>query len=125
MKAVLLVIYLIGAICTAWCLSVPTVSREHRSFLRVCFVIWPFIVTAFGVFVLLALLAHWLSPLRVTERISSKAPPPPRPTLETTPRPGYRPLRPVVGGMKNGVSDEDVHPRARDRGASVSRTDHG
>ena len=59
MKAVLLVIYLIGAICTAWCLSVPTVNREHRSFLRVCFVIWPFIVTVFGVFVLLALLAHW------------------------------------------------------------------
>jgi hypothetical protein len=58
-KAVLLVIYLIGAICTAWCLSVPTVSLEHRSFLRVCFVIWPFIVTVFGVFVLLALLAHW------------------------------------------------------------------
>lgn len=58
-KAVLLVIYLIGAICTAWCLSVPTVNREHRSFLRVCFVIWPFIVTVFGVFVLLALLAHW------------------------------------------------------------------
>ena len=86
-KAVLLVIYLIGAICTAWCLSVPTVSREHRSFLRICFVIWPFIVTVFGVFVLLALLAHWydgwISPLRVTERISSKALPPlPRPTLE-------------------------------------------
>ena len=64
MKAVLLVIYLIGAICTAWCLSVPTVSGEQRSFLRVYFaiwpiVIWPFTVTVLGVLVLLALLAHW------------------------------------------------------------------
>jgi hypothetical protein len=58
-KAVLLVIYLIGAICTAWCLSVPTVSGERRSFLRVSFVIWPFTVTVFGVLVLLALLVHW------------------------------------------------------------------
>ncbi len=34
-------------------------NREHRSFLRVCFVIWPFIVTVSGMFVLLALLAQW------------------------------------------------------------------
>jgi hypothetical protein len=87
-KAVLLVIYLIGAICTAWCLSVPTVSREHRSFLRVCLVIWPFIVTVFGVFALLALLAEWYNDRlalarMVTERISSKAPTPLScPTLE-------------------------------------------
>ena len=55
MKAVLLVIYLIGAICTAWCLTVPSVSGEQRSFLRVSFVIWPFTVTVFGVLVLLGL----------------------------------------------------------------------
>ena len=65
MKAVLLVAYLIGAICTAWCLSVPTVSGEERSFLRVYFVIWPFTVTVLGVLVLLALLAHWYDRLAV------------------------------------------------------------
>jgi hypothetical protein len=57
-KAVLLVIYLIhriGAICTAWCLSVPTVGGELHSFLRVSFVVWPFTVTVFGVLVVFAL----------------------------------------------------------------------
>ena len=66
MKAVLLVIYLIGAICTAWCLTVPSVSGEQRSFLRVSFIIWPFTVAVFGVLVLLALLAHWYDRLALT-----------------------------------------------------------
>ena len=84
MKAVLLVVYLIGAICTAWCLSVPTVSGEQRSFLRVYFVIWPFTVTVFGVLVLLALLAHWYDRLAVAlTRHREGFQQPPVATLET------------------------------------------
>jgi hypothetical protein len=120
-KAVLLVFYLIGAICTAWGLTVPSVSGEQRSFLRVSFVIWPFTVAVFGVLVLLALLAHWYDRLALTLTgyravFQLSSPPLSRTTLETTP---------VVRGTKNGVSNEDVHPCARDHGASVSRTDHG
>ena len=88
-KAVLLVIYLIGAICTAWCLSVPTVSREHRSFLRICFVIWPFIVTVFGVFVLLALLAHWYDRLDLAPT-GHRADFQQSPAAAATPDPGKR-----------------------------------
>ena len=40
-KPVLLVVYLIGAVCTAWCLNVPTVSRELRPFLSISSIIWP------------------------------------------------------------------------------------
>ena len=52
MKPVLLVVYLVGAVCAAWCLNVPTVS--------------PFTVTVFGVLVLLALLAHWYDRMALT-----------------------------------------------------------
>ena len=41
MKPVLLVVYLIGAVCTAWCLNVLTVSRELRPFLGISSIIWP------------------------------------------------------------------------------------
>jgi hypothetical protein len=120
-KEVLLVIYLTGAICTDWCLTVPSVSGEQRSLLRVSFVIWPFTVAVLGVLVVLALLAHWYDrvALTLTSRRSDfrlSSPPLSRTTLETTP---------VVRGPKNGVSDEDVHPCARGHGASVSRTGHG
>ena len=118
MKAVLLVIYLIGAICTAWCLSVPTVNREHRSFLRVCFVIWPFIVTVFGVFVLLALLAHWYDGLALAPT-GHGADFQQSPAAAATPDAGKRLQGQDTcrsgrwsGGVKNGVSDEDAHPRS-------------
>jgi hypothetical protein len=54
-KAVFLVLYLIGAICTAWCLGAPIVSGKWSWFLRVSFVIWTFTMTVFGVLVLLGL----------------------------------------------------------------------
>jgi hypothetical protein len=38
-------------------------SREQRPFVSV--VVWPFTVTVFGLFVLLALLAHWYDRLAV------------------------------------------------------------
>lgn len=59
MKMELLIIYLVGAICTSWGLSVPSMSREQRPFLSISSVVWPFTVTVFGLFVLFALLAHW------------------------------------------------------------------
>ena len=59
MKAVFLVIYLLGAIGTAWCLSPRIAGGDRRAFLSVSSVLWPFTVTVFGVIVLLALLAHW------------------------------------------------------------------
>jgi hypothetical protein len=55
--AVLLIIYLVGAICTAQRLSLPTMSREQRPLVGA--VVWPFTMTVFGLLVLLALLAHW------------------------------------------------------------------
>jgi hypothetical protein len=58
-KAVFLVIYLLGAIGTAWCLSPRIAGGDRRAFLSVSSVLWPFTVTVFGVIVLLALLAHW------------------------------------------------------------------
>lgn len=115
MKAVLLIIYLIGAICTAWCLSVPTVSAERHSFLRVSFVIWPFTVTVFGVLVLLASLAHWYDRLALA-LTGHRADFQQSPAAAATPDAGndsqarIQAARPVVGGMKNGVSDEDVYP---------------
>jgi hypothetical protein len=60
---VLFIIYLVGAIWTARRLNVPTMSREQRPFLSA--VVWPFTVTVFGLFVLLALLAHWYDRLAV------------------------------------------------------------
>ena len=66
MKPVLLVVYLTGAVCTAWCLSVPNVSRERRPFLSISSIIWPFTLTVFGVLVLLALLAHLYDRMALT-----------------------------------------------------------
>ena len=63
MTIVLFIIYLVGAICTARRLSVPTMSREQRPFVSA--IVWPFTVTVFGLFVLLALLAHWYDRLAV------------------------------------------------------------
>jgi hypothetical protein len=39
-------------------------SREQRPFVNA--IVWPFTVTVFGLFVLLALLAHWYDRLAVT-----------------------------------------------------------
>jgi hypothetical protein len=61
--AVLFIIYLVGAIWTARRLSVPTMSHEQRPFVSA--VVWPFTVTVLGLFVLLALLAHWYDRLAV------------------------------------------------------------
>jgi len=85
--AILLVIYLVGVICTVWCPGVPPMSRDHRPFLSASSVIWPFTVTVFGAIVLLALLAHWYDRLALTvrERFPGKALPSlPRRTLQTT-----------------------------------------
>ena len=66
MKPVLLVVYLTGAVCTAWCLNAPNVSRGRRRFLSISSIIWPFTVAVFGVLVLLALLAHWYDRMALT-----------------------------------------------------------
>jgi hypothetical protein len=57
--SLLLVIYLLGAIFTARCLNISTMSREGRPLFSLSSVIWPLSLTVFGLFVLLALLAHW------------------------------------------------------------------
>jgi len=61
--AVLFIVYLAGAIWTARRLSVSTMSHEQRPFISA--VVWPFTVTVLGLFVLLALLAHWYDRLGV------------------------------------------------------------
>ena len=58
MRSLLLIVYLAGAIGTAWRLNASTATRERRpSFVR-CLV-WPLTATVFAVLVLIALLAHW------------------------------------------------------------------
>ena len=61
----LLIVYLIGMISTAWCLSASTMSRERHPFFRISCAIWPLTMTVFGLLVLLALLAHWYGKLAV------------------------------------------------------------
>jgi hypothetical protein len=61
----LLILYLTGAICTAWCLSISTMSRQPRSFFNISSVIWPLTVAVFGLLISLALLAHWYDRLAV------------------------------------------------------------
>jgi hypothetical protein len=58
-SSALLIVYLAGAICTAWCLNAPTVNHERRPFFSIPSLIWPLTATVFGVLVLIALLAHW------------------------------------------------------------------
>jgi hypothetical protein len=61
----LLIVYLVGAVCTAWRLSISTVSREQRPFFNISSVIWPLTVAVFGLLILLALLADWFDRLAV------------------------------------------------------------
>jgi hypothetical protein len=61
----LLIVYLVGAICAAWRLSISTVSREQRPFSNISSVIWPLTVGVFGLLILLALLADWFDRLVV------------------------------------------------------------
>ena len=61
----LLIVYLVGVICTAWCLRISTKARE-RPFFSISSVIWPLTVTVFGLLILLALLAQW------SDRLASK-----------------------------------------------------
>ena len=59
MGSALLIVYLAGAIGTAWRLNASTANRERRSFFSIPCLIWPLAATVFGVLVLIALLAHW------------------------------------------------------------------
>ena len=59
MSLVLLIVYLAGAIGTAWRLNASTANSERRPFFSIPCLIWPLTATVFGVLVLLALLAHW------------------------------------------------------------------
>ena len=59
MSSALLIVYLAGAIGTAWCLNAPTAARERRPFFSIPSLIWPLTVTVIGVLILIALLAHW------------------------------------------------------------------
>ena len=60
MSSALLIVYLVGAIGTAWCLDAPTVYRDRRPFTIPC-LIWPITLMVFGVLVLIALEAYWYS----------------------------------------------------------------
>ena len=70
MISLLLVIYLLGAIFTSRRLNISTMTREGRPLFRLSSVIWPLSLTVFGLFVLLALLAHWYDSLAavITDR---------------------------------------------------------
>ena len=59
MRSALLIVYLAGAIATAWCLNAPTANHDRRPFFTMPCLIWPITVTVFGILVLIALLAHW------------------------------------------------------------------
>jgi hypothetical protein len=58
-RSLLLIVYLAGAIGTAWRLNAPTANRERRPFFSIRCFVWPLTATVFGVLVLIALLAHW------------------------------------------------------------------
>jgi hypothetical protein len=57
-SSLLLIVYLAGAIGTAWRLSASTANRERRSLFSVRCLVWPLTAAVFGVLVLIALLAH-------------------------------------------------------------------
>ena len=59
MSSALLIVYVAGAIGTAWFLNASTANRERRPFFSIPCLIWPLTATVFGVLVLIALLAHW------------------------------------------------------------------
>ena len=63
MRSLLLIIYLAGAIGTAWRLNASTANRERRPLFCVRCLVWPLTATVFGVLVLIALLAHWYDKL--------------------------------------------------------------
>ena len=58
MRSLLLIVYLAGAIGTAWRLNASTANRERRPFFSVRCLVWPLTATVFGLLVLIALLAH-------------------------------------------------------------------
>jgi hypothetical protein len=58
-SSALLIVYLVGAIGTAWCLNAPTVYRDRRPFFTIPCLIWPITLMVFGVLVLIALEAYW------------------------------------------------------------------
>jgi hypothetical protein len=59
LSSALLIVYLAGAIGTAWCLNAPTANRERRPFFSIPSLIWPLTASVLGVLLLIALLAHW------------------------------------------------------------------
>ena len=59
MSSALLMVYLAGAIGTAWCLNASTANHDRRPFFTIPCLIWPITFTVFGVLVLIALVAYW------------------------------------------------------------------
>ena len=58
-SSVLLIVYMAGAIGTAWFLSPSTANRQRRPSFSIPCLIWPLTVTVVGVLVSIALLADW------------------------------------------------------------------
>ena len=58
-SSLLLIVYLAGAIGTAWRLNTSAANRERCPFFSIRCLVWPLTATVFGVLVLIALLAHW------------------------------------------------------------------
>ena len=52
MSSALLIVYLAGAIGTAWRLNASTANRERRPFFSIRCLVWPLTATVFGVLVL-------------------------------------------------------------------------
>ena len=63
MRTAVVIVYLAGAVCTAWCLNASSANRDGRSFLSISSLFWPFTATVFGLLVLVALMAHWYDKL--------------------------------------------------------------
>ena len=93
MSSALLIVYLAGAIATAWCLNAPTANRDRRAFFTMPCLIWPITVTVFGILVLIALLAHWYdrSAAAFTDR---------RADVQDDPSKHRYPLCPLPGHLK-------------------------
>ena len=59
MRSLLLIVYLAGAIGTAWRLNTLAANREGSPFFSIRCLVWPLTAAVFGLLVLIALLANW------------------------------------------------------------------
>ena len=57
------IVYLGGAICTAWVLNASSANQEKRFFLSAPALFWPVTAIVFGLLILASLLAHWCDKL--------------------------------------------------------------